>query len=164
MTPYHLNQTTLAKIRELIEANFAVRDELYAAAESLDDEARKKVCRRLADHLGGHAAELQQILLSTNSDVVDVADVDFVDYIAEQTFLTMVRELHGSARVIAAVEQSERNLKGKYDEALQSVPEREAEGVLERQRSDVEFGEQVLHCMQDNPDVKPRNAENSERK
>ena len=36
-----LDKVTLAKIQELIEANFTGRDELYAAAESLDDEARK---------------------------------------------------------------------------------------------------------------------------
>jgi hypothetical protein len=112
MRNHRLGDATLAKIRELIEANFAGRDELYAAAETLDDEARKKVCRRLAEHLAGHAVELEKIALASSEDI-DIADVEFIDYIAEEAFLHMVKELHGSSRVIASVEQCEHNLKDK---------------------------------------------------
>ncbi|MHB0958517.1 MAG: hypothetical protein ACYC0X_16790 [Pirellulaceae bacterium] len=149
MVPRQLSEPTLAKIRELIEANFAGRDEMYAAAETFDDVARKNICKRLAEHLAAHAVELNQILLVNGHGRYDLADVEFIDHLSERTFLEMVKELHGEKRVVTAIEQCERNLKEKYDRMLESMPEAEAEDVLGRQRDQVEFGEQVFHTMQE---------------
>jgi uncharacterized protein (TIGR02284 family) len=150
-----LSGSTLDKIRVLIDANFSGRDELYAAAESLDDEARKGVCRRLAEHLADHAAELEQILLASSDRGIDELDADFIDHLSERTFLEMVKDLHGESRVLAENEQCERNLKEKYDRMIRATSESEAEGVLKRHRDDVEFAENVLHAMQAPPDSAP---------
>lgn len=153
MRPYKLNDAVLARIRELIEANFASRDELYAAAETLDDESMKKVCRRLADHLAGHAVELQQIAAARIGDSdVDVDTVEFIDYVSAQAFLEMVKEVHGPERVIAAAEQCEQNLKAKYDRVIDETSHSETEGVFQRHRSEIEFGERVLHSMRTDPE------------
>jgi uncharacterized protein (TIGR02284 family) len=155
MQPHTLSPATLANIQELIESNYAGRDELYAAVETLDDDARKNVCRRLAEHLGGHAAELEQILLSNGDERFDPTSVEFIDHLSERMFLKIVKDQQGEANVLKAIEQCERNLKEKYDQMLRSTPESEAVGILERQRDEVEFGEQILHTMHDPPDEKP---------
>ena len=160
MVPRMLSHSTLARIRHLIEANFAGRDELYAALETLDDDARKNICKRLAEHLAGHAVELSQILLANGHGKYDLSEVEFIDHLAERTFLEMVKDIYGESRVLAAIEQCERNLKDKYDRMLTSMPEVETEGILQHQRGEVEFGEQVLHTMQkatrkDNEDADP---------
>jgi hypothetical protein len=160
MIPRKLNHSTLKAIRELIEANFAGRDELYAAVETLDDDARRNICVRLAEHLAGHAAELSQILLANGRSEYKLSEVEFIDYLAERTFLEMVKDVHGETRVLASIEQCERNLKEKYDRMLTSIPEAEIAGILQHQRGEVEFGEQVLHTMKkatrnDNEDTDP---------
>jgi uncharacterized protein (TIGR02284 family) len=155
MTLHQLSASTLERIRELIDANFTGRDELYAAVETLDDEARKGVCRRLAEHLADHAAELEQILLASSERGLDDFDAAFIDNLSERAFLEMVKELHGEARVLAEIEQCERKLKEKYDQMIQATSERDAEGVLKRQRDDVEFAEHVLHSMQEPPSKAP---------
>lgn len=63
MSLRNLDNETLAKIQGLVEVRFSGRDKLYSVASHLDDSQRSSVCRKLADHLAGHAAELQQILL-----------------------------------------------------------------------------------------------------
>jgi hypothetical protein len=147
MIPRILNQSTLKSIRELIEANFAGRDELYAAVETLDDDARRNICTRLAEHLAGHAIELSQILLANGHSKYALSDIEFIDHLTERTFLEMVKDMHGESRVLASIEQCERNLKEKYDQLLNSMPEEEIAGILQDQRGEVEFGEQVLHTM-----------------
>ena len=78
MSPTQLNRIALRKIQELIEANFAGRDELQAAAESLDDDARQRVCRRLANHLASHAAELQQIVTACGAEPAGPLDMEVI--------------------------------------------------------------------------------------
>lgn len=162
MLPHTLSESTLAKIRALIEANFAGRDELYAAMETLDDDMKKNMCQRLAEHLADHAAELEQILLANAENAeghYDLNDIEFIDQLSERTFLEMVKDLHGEQRVVAAIEQCERKLKELYDRLLASTPEPEAEGVMQRHRKDVEFGEQVLHTMQNSSATKSAESE-----
>jgi hypothetical protein len=161
---YHqLSGPTLDRIRELIDANFSGRDELYAAVETLDDEARKVVCRRLAEHLADHAAELEQIVLASSDRGIDMTDPDFIDHLSERTFLEMVKDLHGESQVLAEIEQCERNLKEKYDRMIRATSEQDAEGVLKRHRDDIEFAEHVLHAMQEPPDAPPSDDRNADR-
>jgi hypothetical protein len=162
MRPYALSESTLTKIRELVEANFAGRDELYAAVETLDDGASKDICRRLAEHLAAHGTELAQILIANQDFQFDLADIEFIDDLSERTFLEMVKEVHGEACVLASIEQCERNLKNKYERMLKSMPETKADAeagaVLQRQRDQVEFGENVVHTMHKATD-KPNDAD-----
>ncbi len=78
MLPRPMDDKTLAKIQELIERNFTGRDELYAAAQSMDDDARKQICRRLADHLADNAIELQQIVAASGAEPAGPLDVHAV--------------------------------------------------------------------------------------
>ena len=58
-----IDQATVEKVQDLIRTNLASRDTLYAMADKLSGPAGEKVCRRLADELGGNVADLQQLLL-----------------------------------------------------------------------------------------------------
>ncbi len=43
-----------------------------------------------------------------------------------------------------AAAEGERDLKNEYDLAIEETPNQEAKALLDRQREEVEFGEQVL--------------------
>jgi uncharacterized protein (TIGR02284 family) len=148
MLPHKLDDTTLRKLQELVEANFAGRDELYAAADSLNDEDRKRVCRRLAEHLAGHAAELQQILAACGADPAGPLDIHAT---ADKLF-ELAKASRGADGVLDVAESCEKNLKQEYDRAIQDTPNQEAEAMLQGQRDDVEFGEQVMRCMKNSGD------------
>lgn len=143
MTLRGLDQVTLAEIQKLVEANFAGRDELYAAAGKLDDEARKQVCRKLADHLGGHAAELQQVLLAHGTEPVGPSEIPAL---ADALF-DLVKATRGPSGVIGAAEKCEHDVKEEYDCAIDAAASKDAEELLHKQREEVEFGEQVLRSM-----------------
>jgi uncharacterized protein (TIGR02284 family) len=143
MLPRYLDPPTLDRLRELIEANFAGRDALYAAAGTLENEDHVRVCTRLADSLAAHAAELQQMVAAAGNQPPGPQDL-----VMETRFvLEQAKATSGCDGVLAVAERTERDLKQGYDRALQTTCDREAEGVLGRQRSDVEFGEQVLRCI-----------------
>ena len=59
-----LDPITEERVQDLIRTNLASRDGLYAAADQLSGAAVEKVCRRLAEELGGNAAALAQLLLT----------------------------------------------------------------------------------------------------
>jgi len=143
MTRMELNPGTLDQIQKLISANFAGRDELYAAAKSLDDEARQRVCRRLAEHLAGHAVELQQILTASGERPAGPLDVNSL----AQTLFELAKLSRGEPGVLDAAAACEHTLKEDYDRALDDLSHPQAENVLKRQRDGVEFGEQVLRGM-----------------
>jgi uncharacterized protein (TIGR02284 family) len=143
-----LNREALDQIQKLIEANFSGRDELYAAARSLDHEARRKVCRRLAEHLAGHAAELQQIVTACGVQAASPLDVDEIAY----ALFELARVNRGETGVLEAAAEGEQNLRQDYDQALDEVSNPAAENMLRRQRRGVEFGEQVLRGMTDDGD------------
>ena len=145
MTLRGLDQVTLTEIQKLVEANFAGRDELHAAAEKLDDEARKQVCRRLADHLGGHAAELQQVLLAHGAEPVGPGDIPAL---ADALF-DLVKATRGPSGVIGTAEECEHDVKEEYDRAIDAASSKDAEGLLRKQRDEVEFGEKVLRSIKE---------------
>lgn len=148
MRPVQLDETTLAGIRELVEANFGSRDELYAAAASVDDEDRQRVCRRLAEHLAGHAAELQQVLAASGTDPAGPLDID--DIVV--ALFESIKAQRGAAAVVEAAEETQRDLKRGYDRAIKETPSQQAEGLLRGQRDQVDFGERVLRSMKRSED------------
>jgi uncharacterized protein (TIGR02284 family) len=139
----HLDSITLERLRELIEANFTARDALYTAAESLEDDDQTRVCVRLADSLAGHAVELQQIVAAAGRQPPGPQD----SWSGARQEFEQAKAACGCTGVLAIAERTERDLKQGYDRALQTTSDREAEGVLDRHRSDVEFAEQVLRCI-----------------
>jgi uncharacterized protein (TIGR02284 family) len=143
MTRMELNPRTLDTIQQLISANFAGRDELYAAASSLNNEARQSVCRRLAELLAGHAVELQQILTASGEHPVGPLDVNSL----AQALFESAKRSRGEPGVLDAAAEREHTLKADYDRALDDLSHSQAENVLKRQREDVKFGEDVLRGM-----------------
>jgi len=144
MTRMEFNPATLDKIQQLITANFAGRDELYAAARSLDNDARQRVCQRLAEHLAGQAVELQQILTASGQRPTGPLDMN---WLADALFESAKRA-GGERGVLHTAVACEQTLKEGYDRALNDLSHPQAENVLKRQRDGVEFGEQVLRGME----------------
>ncbi|HEX5102610.1 MAG TPA: hypothetical protein VFV87_02285 [Pirellulaceae bacterium] len=138
-----LQPETLEQIQQLIVANFAGRDELYAAADTLDDGARRDVCRRLAEFLAGHAVELQQILKANGQAPAGPVAVDPI----ATAFFDSAQCSRGQVGVLAAAAERERDLKEGYQHALEKVSHPSAENVLRRHQKEVEFVEQVLRGM-----------------
>ncbi len=143
MAHMELNQEAMGRIQKLIEANFTGRDELYAAAQSLDDEARRRVCRRLADHLAGHAAELQQIVTACGVPPAEPLDTESMAH----ALFELAKMNHGEQGVLDAAAHGEQNLKDEYERAIDATSDRRTESVLHRQKKDVTLGEEVLRGM-----------------
>lgn len=143
MAQKQFSPEALERIQELIESNFSGRDELYAAAESLDDAARQRVCRRLAQHLAGHAAHLQQIVSASGTDPAGPLDLEAI----AAALFDLARMHSGERGVLKAAAEGESNLKQDYDRAIHATDDRDTEDLLKRQRKQVEFGEQVLRGM-----------------
>ena len=76
--PTKLDAKILSEIQKLIEGNFTGRDELYAAAESMDDRSRERICRRLAEHLAANAIELQQLLKESGVEPAGPLDMQSI--------------------------------------------------------------------------------------
>ncbi|MCA9177518.1 MAG: hypothetical protein KDB14_23695 [Planctomycetales bacterium] len=144
MESHHLCEQTLSAIRRLVEANYVGRDELYAAADAMDGDARQQVCRRLAEFLAGHAEELQQLLLSSGAQAFDIAKLPTI---AEAALFHLIRTNRGAAGVINAAERCEHSLKERYEDALARTSDAEAQAILKRQQDEVEFAESVLRTM-----------------
>lgn len=136
-----IDQNTVERIRELVRGNFSARDDLYAAAHALDDEALREICTRLADRLGGNAADLQQLLVTTGEDP---AEPNEILRRLQEVVVQLLEERHGTSSVIEEVEAAEHQLKEKYDEAIEGTPDRDVGEILKRQRDEVKFGENVL--------------------
>ena len=142
-----LSPKIIRRVQELVDASYAGRDELYAAADTLDDDKRSKVCRQLADHLAGHAAELQQLLLANEENTVEPLDM----YSVAETFFTLAKNRHGEAGVLNVAEACERVVGERFDSAIDSLQDGDTTALLQRQRDTIEFGENVLRSMQDSP-------------
>jgi uncharacterized protein (TIGR02284 family) len=141
MTRMELRPETLEKIQQLIVANFAGRDELYTAADSLEEGAQQRVCRRLAEHLAGYAVELQQILTAAGERPAGPLDLSVLAHALYES----ARRTRGQQGVLAAAAEREHDLKVDYDRAMDNLSHPQAENLLRRQRDGVEFDEQVLH-------------------
>lgn len=135
-------------IEELVDASFSGRDELYAAAETLDDERRSNICHQLADHLANHAIELQQLLLANGETPPEPLNM----YAIAQGFFCFAKNRQGEAEVLRIAESCERTVKEHFDEVIDITSDADTSAMLERQRDDVEFGEHVLRAMQVPPE------------
>lgn len=144
----NLPDALIRRIEELVDASFSGRDELYAAADTLDDEKRSNVCRQLADHLADHATELQQILAINGEDTVTPLDM----YSVAETFFTLAKNRDGEAGILTAAESCERLVKERFDEVIDQTSDEDTAALLRRHRNDIEFGEHVLRSMQEPPD------------
>jgi len=142
MNDRKVDQESIQCLRRLIRSNFVARDELYAAARALDDEMLAEICRRLADDLGGNAADLQQLLAGLGAEP---AEPDRVARRLHEIVMEMLEQRQGQASVIAEAEAAEHQLREVYDEVIAATPDDQVEGLLKTQREDVVFGEKVLH-------------------
>lgn len=134
------DKTTVGGLQELLKTLFTRRDELYAVAELLSDEDHSRICRRLADQLGGHAADLQQIILS-NGDKPALPT-------SRKQAATRLDQVTAQGRsALAAAEQFEQDLRQRYDQTIAWMSDREIEGLLCKQRDEVEFGVCVLRSL-----------------
>ena len=140
----HVDQMTLQRVREMIRGNFATRDRLYASAEALDDDALAEICRRLADGLGGNAADLQQLLMIAGEQPAEPNEADKVARQLQEIVTDMLEDRHGQSAVLSEAASAEQRLKREYDNAIDATPNNEVKGLLRRQREDVAFGETVL--------------------
>ena len=136
------------RIKELVDASFSGRDELYAAAETLDDEKRSNVCRQLANHLAGHAIELQQLLIANGETPPEPLDM----YAVAEGFFNLAKSRHGESEVLRIAEICERTVKDRFDDVIDATKNEDTVALLERQRDDIEFGEHVLKTMQETPE------------
>lgn len=144
----NLPPQAIRRIEELIDASFAGRDELYAAAETLDNDQRTNICRQLADHLAAHATELQQLLKINGEDLQPPIDM----YSVAESYFCLAKRRGGEAGVLSAAAECEREVKEKFDNAIEQTQDGDTSGLLERQRDDIEFGEDVLRSMQEPPE------------
>jgi hypothetical protein len=103
----HFDQMTLQHVRKLILGNFATRDELYASAEALDDDAVAEICRRLADGLGGNAADLQQLLMISGEQPAEPQEADRVARQLQEIVTEIPEERHGQSAVLSEAAAAE---------------------------------------------------------
>lgn len=140
LTPY-----TILRIEALIEAIFAGRDELAAAATTLDDPRHDRTCRQLSDMLDRHAVELRQLLLPHGKRLNPPADV-LAQSIA---FFEFAKARNGAAGVLRIAANCYRLVRDQYDMVLDTNPESSLTSTLHRQRLLVEVGCQTLHTLRE---------------
>lgn len=146
MVPRQVDRATRDTLTRLIRTNYRARDEMYAVAEALNDADQQRVCRRLAEYLAGHAAELQQVLLACAEDTVRVEEVPEERH-AE--LFQMIRSREDAAGMLRVAERCERALKEEYDRAVDGVRSRYTKAILLRQRMETRISEQVVRAMLD---------------
>jgi uncharacterized protein (TIGR02284 family) len=137
-----LDETTQQHLLTLIQANFAGRDDLYAAAEKLSSHSLSMICRRLADELADNAIELQQIALAAGIEDVDVEEFGAQ---LQAELIEMIAARGGDKAVLAEAEECEQTVERVYDDAITNADANALGDVLERQRENVEFGKNVAH-------------------
>jgi uncharacterized protein (TIGR02284 family) len=140
-----IDQATLDEIQDLIRTNLVSRDSLYAAAKNLDSETLQRICRRLADELGGHVAELQQFLLIRHKQPIGPED----ELVSKLRVIVLDALQHSPAEVNAleAGEKCAQQLKQQYEDAIDNTGNLQAKGILHQQRKTVESGEDVLRAL-----------------
>ena len=143
----HLPPEMIRSIEELIDASYSGRDELYAAAELLDDDRRSRVCKRLAEHLAKHAIELQQLVTVNGGETLEPLDM----YSVAESFFALAKSRRGEAGILDAAEECERVVKERFENVIAETDSDEAATILERQRNDIKFGEDILKAMQAAP-------------
>lgn len=131
--------TTVDRLQELLDGIFTTRDQFYAAADSLADGDERYICRWLGNRLGGHAADLQQII--TASGVRPTLPQSQRD--RGEIFETIQTQA-GDRGVLNAVNRVEQLLTEKYDRTIERVADQQVAGLLSRQREESQFADCVL--------------------
>jgi len=158
-TSTQIDEATLEIVQDLIRTNLVSRDGLYAAADKLDGPALQKVCRRLADELAGHVADLQQLVLRYGQKPVGPEDW-FVQKL-RSVVLEVLQQQPSSQHVVIEAEGRERWLKKEYDAAIEQARDGQIKGLLHLQRKNAEFGGEVLEAIEElhRATDNPRDAE-----
>lgn len=136
------DETTRAHIRALIQANFAGRDDLYAAAKAVDNETLAKICRRLAEDLANNAIELQQIALGAGMSEVNISRTGAQ---LQAELMELLQQREGDQAVLEEAEECEQIVRREYDDAIEQTDSPAVADILRRQRETVEFGKSVVH-------------------
>jgi uncharacterized protein (TIGR02284 family) len=163
-TTTQIDQSTLDLVQDLIRTNLVSRDSLYAAADKLDGPALQRVCRRLADELGGHVADLQQLLLGRGQKPVGPED----ELVKKLRFvvLEVLQQRPTAQDVVIEAEGRARWLKKEYDAAIAQAEDRQIKSLLHLQRKNAEFGGEVLEAIEEvhrAADESPRHDDKAER-
>lgn len=140
-----IDPATEERVQDLIRTNLASRDSLYAAADQLSGAAVEKVCRRLAEELGGNVADLQQLLLTRG--VQPVGPDDELAAKVRDVLVEVLRQEPSDEKIVAKAAECEHALKKQYDTAIDETPNKQVEGVLQQQRKEVELGKEVLEAI-----------------
>lgn len=135
------DEVTRQRIRALIQANFAGRDDLYAAADAFDSETLTLICRKLAEDLAGNAMELQQIARAAGMEKVNYRKVGSQ---LQADLTEMLQQRGGDQAVLEEAQECEQLIRAEYDQAIAETESPAVEEVLRRQREKVEFGESVI--------------------
>ena len=68
-------------------------------------------------------------------------------HLTDEILFQRAKQNQGDMGVIAIAEDFECDVKQRYDRVTETTSDFEVDGLLRRQRTEVEFGEHVLHCM-----------------
>jgi len=142
------NQATLQHIVALIQANFAGRDDLYAAADALGSSTLSLICRRLAEDLASNAIELQQMALAAGIGEVDINDIGSG---LQAELMETLGQREGDIAVLEEVEACEQLIEHEYDQAIEQSAG-DVEDVLRRQRNNVHFGQSLVRELRSSND------------
>ncbi len=128
-----LDDATRTVVERLADATFAGRDELCAAADQCAEDAPRGLCRATADRLGGHGAELQQVLLAHG--VEPTIPEDKLGPASER--FARVAAQRGTFGLMVAAEGCAIDIEKEYNRALRVAAGAEIRGMLAKQRTDV---------------------------
>jgi hypothetical protein len=86
---------------------------------------------------------LRQIVAASGVDPAELLDLHEL----AGALFELAKRTQGDAGVLRTAAEGERNLKAEYDQAIEGVPDQEAKALLDKQRRDVAFSEQVLRSI-----------------
>ncbi len=141
----HLHLTN--HVRRLIAAGFAGRDELYAAAEALQDDGHRIVCDRLAAVLAGDATQLQQTLVRLGEEISDPTPDSLESW--DEAVFEEAKRRQDETGVLNAAAAGMHRLRGCYEQALESPANVSLYRLLRMHCNDVVLSEQILRQMAD---------------
>lgn len=133
------DRSTIDRLQRLLDKLFGTRDEFYVAAEALSDADQRHILHWFGDRLGGHAADLQQIIAAGGAHPVAPRSQSKT---AER--LTSIQSRAGDHGVLDAAEKMEQGLAAQYDQAIEQLEDQEVVSLLGKQREESEFADSVL--------------------
>jgi uncharacterized protein (TIGR02284 family) len=139
--PGSLDSETIERLRKLIATTYGGRDDLYAAANQLNDEDLSAICRKLADDLAGDTAYLEQIIVM-HGQQPEVQNA--VTSTLSEAIMKLLRKSRGDEGIVSAAKQRQSQLRQRYNETIAATGHPEAHAILDEQKKHVEFAERVL--------------------